>query len=159
MVRDARALKYSCIGLLIVSLLVIGYAGIHDGSASARSAVRYAGDDPRILVHDFPIAMQALITGVLAYRQADGCLVLKGRYGGKEQIPVWREGVAPVLEHGRRGVRLADGALLLEGDKFTASGGEVTLEAKPFYGFSSRCAGIFEPVVVLNSDVVPSGIY
>jgi hypothetical protein len=155
MVRDAKVLRYSSIGLLIVSLLVIGYAGIRadDGSASARSGVRYIDDDPRILVHDFPIELQALITGVLAYRQADGCLVVKDWDG--DRVPVWREGAEPVLEHGKRGVRFGDGTILLEGDGFTASGGQVPLGD----GSSNRCARVSEMVYVLNSDVVPGRIH
>ncbi|MCG5212907.1 hypothetical protein [Streptosporangium sp. KLBMP 9127] len=148
----------SCVGLAVLTLLISGCGGILAGETGdpALPRARFIGADPRILVHVMPIEMQASISGELEYSSAGKCLVIKNRYGaGVHGVLVWSDGVEPAVKDGKKGVRLADGSLLLEGDHFMASGGSVQPNAKEFahLDMSNWCLQGSGSLIVLNSDV------
>ncbi|WP_017583683.1 hypothetical protein [Nocardiopsis valliformis] len=89
------------------------------------------GDDPRILVHDFNSAMEAMIVGELEYLPESGCLVINFRDEETGEItssaaPVWPKNVAPLMEEERGGVSEPTVGPILDGDPVYAGGGSVS---------------------------------
>ncbi|WP_306370864.1 hypothetical protein [Nocardiopsis sp. CC223A] len=117
--------RITIIALLAVLPLTACASG--PGSGPGPDEVVVIGEDPRLLVHDFSSAMEALLTGELEYLADERCLVLAmrdeatGEVVGRSEI-VWPAGVE-ALGDGRTGVTVPGLGDLVPGDSFSAGGG------------------------------------
>lgn len=89
------------------------------------------GNDPRVLVHDFNWALEAMIIGELEYLPEPGCLIINLRDETTGEIvssaaPVWPKNVEPLMEEERGGVREPTVGPILDGDPVYAGGGSVS---------------------------------
>ena len=106
-------------------------------SGPGAEEVVVVGEDPRIIVHDLSLAMEAALTLELEYLREEGCLVVHSRDEETQEItataaPVWPEDVSPVQEEGEGGITVASVGSIVNGDVFSAVGGswEATGEAQ-----------------------------
>ncbi|TMR07304.1 hypothetical protein ETD86_51780 [Nonomuraea turkmeniaca] len=118
--------------------------------------ITVGGQDPRILLHDGSgPAMQALLTGQLTYTASTKCLTV--RRAEQANVPVvllWPPGTRPVIQEGKRGVRLLDdGATLLEGAEVRIGGGYVDWEAHPPAGMTFPDACVADPASPAGPDI------
>ncbi|GAA1102683.1 hypothetical protein [Nocardiopsis metallicus] len=120
------------LALVAVSLLtacggVLGQADALPG----RGEVIGVGDDPRVLVHDFNWAVEAMIIGELEYLPEPGCLIINLRDEATGETvgsaaPVWPKNVEPLMEEERGGVSEPTVGPILDGDPVYAGGGSVS---------------------------------
>ncbi|GAA3076722.1 hypothetical protein GCM10017600_08840 [Streptosporangium carneum] len=166
MTLNLKSHATTVVGHTAVLVLVLSGCGVSALEASGSPstppnspAVRFLGDDPRILVHRLPEPMEAPVEGRLGYDKEGACLVIEDWGGaGAVGIPVWHEGVKPIRKQQKAGIQRDDGLVLLEGDRFTASGGMVRRTAKEFAHLkaSSWCSKAPDHYVVINDDVKKS---
>ncbi len=82
---------------------------------------RVVGDDPRILVSDSGGSEQTVgVAGTVEYDPQDRCIYVM--VGDVRHTAVWPHGTRPVVEDGKRGVRVPDVGVILEGQTFDAGG-------------------------------------
>lgn len=108
------------------------------------------GQDPRILLHDGSgPAMQALLTGHLTYTASSKCLTVRRVEQAEPPVVlIWPPGTLPVIQEGKRGVRLLDeDAPLLEGAEVRIAGGYVDWKAHPPAGITFPDACIVGPAI------------
>ncbi|MEU3932802.1 hypothetical protein AB0E85_12310 [Streptomyces sp. NPDC029044] len=124
---------------LSVGVLAISACGSSGGSAEpVKSATEstervsipsdeklsFVDSDPKIIVHDLAVSPGMAVSGRLAYKADSKCLVVSGKRAEEAftATPVWPKGAEPVLNGGKRGVRVPGFGTVLEGDTVHAGG-------------------------------------
>ncbi|MFE5894077.1 hypothetical protein ACWCQZ_21205 [Streptomyces sp. NPDC002285] len=84
----------------------------------------FVDSDPKIIVHDLAVSPGMAVSGRLAYEADSKCLVVNGKRAEEAftATPIWPKDVEPVLNEGKRGVRVPGFGTVLEGDTVHAGG-------------------------------------
>lgn len=110
------------------AVVAVGIAGVlvwqwPRGERSGPLVLR--GDDPQIHVFEarnyLALGGQLGVKLPVSYDPETRCLYVTYPEE-KRNLPVWPHGTRPVIEDGRRGVRVPDVGLILEGDRITDAG-------------------------------------
>ncbi|WP_328969915.1 hypothetical protein [Streptomyces sp. NBC_00239] len=116
------------LALGVVLLSACSESGGTDGAGGSPSGtsdgVSVVGDDPRILVHELPVAPGMILKGKLDYAEQGQCLIVHGKRAEEEYTAaaIWPKGVQPLADGDRRGVEVPGFGRLLAGDSIVAAG-------------------------------------
>lgn len=121
------------LGLTLVAALAalaVGAYGAWFHVAPGTAHADLVGNDPRILVWQQRYSgMDATLVGTLRYASDTRCLYIDEIESRQAWGIVWPKGTRPVVEEGRRGVRVGGfvgqlgGAAVLDGDRTSIGGG------------------------------------
>ncbi|WP_214323792.1 hypothetical protein [Nonomuraea sediminis] len=152
------------VGRMVMAVMLPAIVGCAAGANEAPSdRVTIKGSDPRILVHYHNnFGMQALLTGRLTFEPTNKCLVLKDARESPSHevvIPLWPQDTRPLIENGKRGVRLGNGTILLEGSKVKIAGGFVdwNKSTPPGLKVPNDCIGDLASSVIFEVNPLAPG--
>ena len=103
--------------LAVMSLLVTA-------TGCGEAGTRVIGEDPVIIVHDLEVRrLMDLGVRTISYDPGTKCLLLRsGDTEGGVLVPVWPQGVRPIIHDEKRGVEIRGLGRFLEGDTISIGG-------------------------------------
>ncbi|MBX9362895.1 hypothetical protein [Streptomyces sp. WAC04114] len=134
LMKSIKVLLFASVSVLAISACGSSGGGAEPVKSATESTERvsipsdeklsFVDSDPKIIVHDLAVSPGMTVSGRLTYSADSKCLVVNGERAEEAftATPVWPKGVEPVLNGGKRGVRVPGFGTVLEGDTVHAGG-------------------------------------